>query len=56
MSPVESFFRLIVFAASVWISVKYAVGYWVVGPQDQLSGPSHRRVAGSLPLFFLPTF
>ncbi len=28
----ELFFRLVVFAASAWISVKYAVGYWVVGP------------------------
>ncbi len=28
----ELFFKLVVFAASVWISVKYAVGYWVVGP------------------------
>ncbi len=28
----ELFFRLVVLAVSAWISVKYAVGYWVVGP------------------------
>ncbi len=28
----ELFFRLVVFAVSVWTSNKYADGYWVVGP------------------------
>ena len=28
----EILFRLVVYAVSVWVSNKYADGYWVVGP------------------------
>ncbi len=28
----ETLFRLVVFAASAWVSQQYANGYWVVGP------------------------
>ncbi len=28
----EALFRLLVYAASVWVSNQYAAGYWVVGP------------------------
>ncbi len=32
IKPMEILFRLLVFAASAWVSNKYADGYWVVGP------------------------
>ena len=32
MFPMEMLFRLAIYGASVWLSNKYAGGYWVVGP------------------------
>ena len=32
MPSMETLFRLLVFAASAWVSNKYADGYWIVGP------------------------
>src|SRR3989338_1410747 len=36
----ELLFRLLVYAASVWVSNKYADGYWVVGPVFGAAGVS----------------